>query len=1761
MRNYSFPATDREQGNAGRPPYTSFYNHNHYPGFVQRRPRYPDGQYGRQPKPNFPMNHTLDRPPGPDPIKPNFIVELLRPTGRQCARVLKKPEIEALISQCNIAAENLAVFDSGPVAASISFRQWVDTLTATISLWESRLRGSHEFSVKVVSNVPVPSDTLELREKLRALFSAHVRSLLDGEALKKWRKKVEEKSSEIAAVSAKLRRKGGVRQMMFHKLVDEKESLMAERDLVSKRVKEFESAIRCFLKYLEGCVAEKEDWDGGEQLVEVFKFKGDYNWEQIHHMILRECRRLEDGLPIYAYRQDILSRILTEQTMVLIGETGSGKSTQLVQFLADSGIAADKSIICTQPRKIAAFSLAHRAREESNGCYEKSVISYPAFSSSQQFGSGVIYMTDNCLLQHYMKDRNLSGISCIIIDEAHERSLNTDLLLALVKNLLNCRLDLRLVIMSATADAKQLSEYFFGCEIFHLMGRNFPVDVQYVPRATEGTTSCGSIASYVHDVVRIAAEVHKTEEGGTVLAFLTSQMEVEWACERLEAPSAVVLPLHGKLSFEEQFRVFQDYPGKRKVIFATNIAETSLTIPGVKYVIDSGMVKESKFEPFTGMNVLRVCWTSQSSAKQRAGRAGRTEPGRCYRLYSECVFESMPPNQEPEIRRVHLGVAVLRILALGITDIKGFDFVDAPNAEAIDMATQNLVQLGAITQNKGIFELTEEGKYIVKLGIEPRLGKLIISCFRFSLLKEGLVLAAVMANASSIFCRVGNDDDKLKADCLKVQFCHCNGDLFTLLSVYKEWESLPESRRNKWCWENSINAKSLRRCADAVKELEGCLKNELSVIVPSYWVWNPYKLLEHDTHLKKSILCSLSENIAMYSGYDDLGYEVALTRQHIQLHPSCSLLTFGQKPRWVVFGEILSITNKYLVCVTAFDIESLSTLEPPPMFDNSKMETRKLQLKLITGFGSALLKRFCGKSRSTLLSLVSRVRSACLDEKIGIEVKVDQNEIQLFASSEDMERVFFTVNDDLKREQRLLRNECMEKCLYHGPGITPFALFGAGAVIKHLELEKRFLTVDVYNSNLDALDDKELVMFLEERTSGVICSTFKATSSGKESDENEKWGRVTFLTPHAAKKAAEISEVDFHGSILRLIPSRTYLGADHKMFSFPAVKAKVYWPRRQSKGIGVVKCDVNDIHFLIDDFSNLVIGGKFVWCDRSKKHADAVVVGGIDKQLSEAEILDVLRMATSRRILDFFLVRGDTVVNPPGGACEEAVMREIFPFMPKRNLHNNCCRVQVFPPEPKDSFMRALVIFDGRLHLEAAKALQQLEGKVLPGCLSWQKIRCQQLFHSSLSCSASVYAVIKNQLDSLVARFKHLRGTECYLDRNSNGFYQVRISTNATKTIAELRKPLEELMVGRKVDHACLTPNVLQHLLSRDGINLKRSIQKDTGTFILLDRHCLNVRIFGTSGNVDRAEERLVQSLLAHHESKQLEVHLRGLGLPPNLMKEIVNQFGPDLQGLKDKVPGAELTLNVRYHIISVHGGRELKQKVEEIIYEVARMSVGSSEKHSDEVTCPICLCAVEDGYNLEVCLHLFCRLCLVEQCESAIKNLDSFPICCTKEDCKAPFLLTDLRSLLSSEKLEELFRASLGSFVAASGGAYRFCPSPDCPSVYRVADSGTAGEPFVCGACHVETCTRCHLEYHSYISCERYREFKEDPDSSLKEWCRGKENVKACPICGYTIEKVEGCNHVECKCGKHICWVCLEFFANSNDCYDHLRSVHMSIQ
>ena len=398
-----------------------------------------------------------------------------------------------------------------------------------------------------------------------------------------------------------------------------------------------------------------------------------------------ECRKLTTALPIYARRSHIIETVSNNSVSVILGETGSGKSTQLVQYLHQAqnlglGEVGSKMIVCTQPRKVAAQSLAKHVADEMGTTYG-GIVGYRAgFVSKISARTRVLFTTDHNLLNECLKDPLLEKYSCVIIDEAHERSIYTDLLLGMIKKCLKERNDLRVIVTSATIDPDVFVMYFGDAPVLRVSGRMFPVEVVYKD------ISEPSQENYLQEAVEKVKEIHEHEPEGDVLVFLTSPLETQKACEKLESKADLVcLPLHGQLQAQEQQRVFEPVTlGEReRVVFATNSAETSITIPGIKYVVDTGLVKEKVFDVKKNMSALVVKAISKSSAEQRKGRAGRMSSGKCYRLYTEKEFKAMDHIALPEILRVHLGQALLKLMEIGIADPLSFDFVQSPSEDAL----------------------------------------------------------------------------------------------------------------------------------------------------------------------------------------------------------------------------------------------------------------------------------------------------------------------------------------------------------------------------------------------------------------------------------------------------------------------------------------------------------------------------------------------------------------------------------------------------------------------------------------------------------------------------------------------------------------------------------------------------------------------------------------------------------------------------------------------------------------------------------------------------------------------------------------------------------------------------------------------------------------------------------------------------------------------------------------------------------------------
>ena len=478
-----------------------------------------------------------------------------------------------------------------------------------------------------------------------------------------------------------------------------------------------------------------------------------------------------ESLPIFKLRTQLLNAVHDNQMLVVVGETGSGKTTQMTQYVAEAGYTTHGRIGCTQPRRVAAMSVAKRVAEE-YGCRLGQEVGYSIrFEDCTSPETRIKYMTDGMLLRECLVDPLLSNYAIIILDEAHERSIHTDVLFGLCKQACNNRSDLKLVITSATLDATKFSEFFNNCPIFTIPGRSFPVEILYTKDPEE---------DYLDAALLTVMQIHLSEPQGDILVFLTGQEEIDTACqilfERMKSlgplvPELIILPVYSALPSEMQSRIFEPAPpGSRKCIIATNIAETSLTIDGIYYVVDPGFCKQNIYDAKLGMDSLVVVPISQAMAKQRAGRAGRTGPGKCYRLYTEGAYRNeMHPTTVPEIQRANLGITVLMLKAMGINDILNFGFMDPPPEQTMIAAMEQLYSLGAL-DDEGL--LTRLGRKMAEFPLDPALSKMLIASVAMGCSEEILTVVAMVrltcskSALSFILCLTAGVTAAFCANCL-----------------------------------------------------------------------------------------------------------------------------------------------------------------------------------------------------------------------------------------------------------------------------------------------------------------------------------------------------------------------------------------------------------------------------------------------------------------------------------------------------------------------------------------------------------------------------------------------------------------------------------------------------------------------------------------------------------------------------------------------------------------------------------------------------------------------------------------------------------------------------------------------------------------------------------------------------------------------------------------------------------------------------------
>ena len=654
-----------------------------------------------------------------------------------------------------------------------------------------------------------------------------------------------------------------------------------------------------------------------------------------------KAAKIEDtrkSLPIYQFRDALLQAINDYQVLIIVGETGSGKTTQIPHYLHEAGYTKDgMKVGCTQPRRVAAMSVAARVAEEMGKKLGNEVGYSIRFEDNTSDKTMLKYMTDGMLLREFLTEPDLGAYSALMIDEAHERTLHTDILFGLVKDIARFRPELKLLISSATMDAQKFAKFFDDAPIFNIPGRRYPVDIHYTPQPE---------ANYLAAAVTTVFQIHITQGRGDILVFLTGQEEIEAAEMNLQetarklgskVPEMIICPIYANLPSDLQAKIFEPTPPKaRKVVLATNIAETSLTIDGIVYVIDPGFVKENVYNARTGMESLVVTPCSRASANQRSGRAGRVAPGKCFRLYTKFAFHNeLEDSTMPEIQRTNLNSVVLLLKSLGINDLVAFDFMDPPPAETLIRALENLYALGALN-DKG--ELTKMGRQMAEFPTDPMLARSILAADKFGCVEEVLSIISMLGEASALFYRP--KDKKLLADSARNRFTiKEGGDHLSLLNIWNQWVDSDFSY--VWARENFLQQRSLTRARD-VRDQLAKLCDRVEVTITSVGA-------NDIVPITKSLAAGFFPNAARLQRGGD-SYRTVKNGLTVYLHPSSTL--FEVNPKWVIFYELVMTSREYMRGNLPIQPEWL--VEAAPHYHKRKdLDTLGVDKKMPKGSGAA----------------------------------------------------------------------------------------------------------------------------------------------------------------------------------------------------------------------------------------------------------------------------------------------------------------------------------------------------------------------------------------------------------------------------------------------------------------------------------------------------------------------------------------------------------------------------------------------------------------------------------------------------------------------------------------------------------------------------------------------------------------------------------------------------------------------------------------
>ena len=1378
-------------------------------------------------------------------------------------------------------------------------------------------------------------------------------------------------------------------------------------------------------------------------------------------------------------------------------------------------------------------------------------------SSVQRIG----YCTDSRLLNIIRSNPNLDGIDCVVVDEVHERSVSTDLLLGCLKGVLIRRPDLRLVLTSATMNRKVFQDFYSDvcCRIDTAAPKPTVVPVVEVPGRTFPVVDHYEEAEddYVTLAWRRALTVHKKHPPGDIIVFLATVVDIERACQCLrrelgiegdayEGRDALVLPLHGKLQPEENQRAFNPPPsGKRKIVFSTSIAETSVTIDGVVYVIDSGMANVSGYDQLRNMTFLDIRFITKSSVRQRRGRAGRTRPGVCFHLYSEEAFTEMEDTQVPEIRRTNLTQTVLKLISLFGErggNVHDFEFIERPSVEAIDDAIRSLDELGAISP---IFEgglnayiLTESGSHMLKLDYSPEVCRMIFDGVSRGIQSSIVALASLLIAGSYVFYRGGSEDAKKVADLHKATFCEADadesfpGDWIAMLNVYKQW--VEKKKDHQWSKDHCVMQKTLKmadKIATNIREalvLMQIAKEDLPGLTPD----------EEKRLIKSSICAGYFKNIALsVGGGKSTGMKVARIKDRMVLiHPSSVLSMMGSTPKCVVYDELVKTSRYFIRGVTVVDIETV--IQASPRFAERTRLRELSQQQLVAcefeNIGPAIRSRIFGFRGKNLQELESSLQ-------VTVDMEQGATTLRLWTSRENLESARLKFTTFLENCKEEIKKETIEMAC---PEFNIRSVISCGAAANMILNKNEFRKAIIRGlpANFPWSSATEIVA----KAAGVSASSIIHLSClAVSSDGKTSWGTVLCTDPKVC--AEVVCNLDkscpcdpmFEGCEI----VAHYSGeskADEPIISDTTIK--VTWNSLESTGEFFIQFDEEGHAIMAEEIlqqesSKLILqrqSSRVVSRNGSKVNC-FVNISSLDEDY-------IRRTLYNRRDLDGVK---DVQVKRRPPQTNIVLSVEVALFNSLFTACGQVMNVSMFPTNEKNGRGKAYVTFAD--HSSVIKAVQEYDGRV--GVFG-NPISVLRVV-ADISCLYRIPPHLYPKLSSLLKAEKlRLEGILSAssmvtisgpIEKGLKGA-TIKIETSQIEALGGVKLGFDRILGG----HALQLNNSddIAVLIRRtDGKKLLEKLSRETNCYIQANSNTNSIRLYGPEEDVIIVQDELRKYVQSMKQDQETVLRLRGIEL-----HRLIGAHADALDHIEHESGASLISVNWYKSSISILGREEAREQAQRIILErIAAASNDSSEdsSSSDDTYCKLCFTDPED-YTLLLCGHKCCRSCLSRML-SMFARPDSeikFPIKCPIDPtCREMVALADIRACTDYLTFECISKESTKKFIENSR-QYRFCFSASCNGILN--DIEEQRGYIRCSLCSQEFCSSCvgkdevrGVPWHKGLSCPQYRSMQKDGGESLLRDCLKKGGGQYCPFCGDHIQRTIGCDHIRCTCGRDFCYQC----------------------